>query len=140
MSSGYSIDNHFWVSLSSYFWELNWVTIEFSNSDYFSLGSNYQQISALEPNLTMKLNKLCAEILIIKSTTHKAFKTLSCIKIYPLELKISLIVLPKTCEIGWKCDVDFSRFHTFFGLQLKISRVPGVRFWYKIAFWKLYEL
>ncbi len=88
----------------------------------------------------MKLNKLCAEILIIKSTTHNAFKTLSCIKIYPLELKISLIVLPKTCEIGWKCDVDFSRFHTFFGLQLKISRVPGVRFWYKIAFWKRYEL
>jgi hypothetical protein len=24
--------------LSSYFWELKWVTIEFSNSDYFSLG------------------------------------------------------------------------------------------------------
>ncbi len=38
MSSGHSIDNHFWVSLSSYFWELNWVTIELSSSDYFSLG------------------------------------------------------------------------------------------------------
>jgi hypothetical protein len=48
----------------------------------------------------MKFNKLCAEILIIKSTTHNASKTLSCIKIHPLKLKISSIVRPKTCEIG----------------------------------------
>ncbi len=66
--------------------------------------SNFQQISALEPNLTMNFNKLCAEILIIKSTTHNVSKTLSCIKIYPLELKISSIVRPKACEIGWKGD------------------------------------
>jgi hypothetical protein len=69
----------------------------------------------------------------IKSTTHNASKTLSCIKIYPLKLKISSIACPKPCEIGWKSDVDFSWFHTFFGLQL-------VRLWYKIAFWKRYEL
>ncbi len=61
-------------------------------------------------------------------------------KIYPLKLKISSIVRSKTCEIGWKSDVDFSRFHTFFGLQLKISRAPVLRLWYKIAFWKRYEL
>jgi hypothetical protein len=36
----------------------------------------------------MKFNKLCAEILIIKSTTHNVSKTLSCIKIYPLELEL----------------------------------------------------
>jgi hypothetical protein len=102
--------------------------------------SDFQLISFLEPNLTMKFNNLCAEILILKSTTHNVSKTLSCIKINPLKLKISSIVRPKTCEIGWKNDVDFSRFHTFFGLQLKISWVPVVRFWYKIAFWKRYEL
>ncbi len=114
-------------------------TSELFKKIYFS-SSNFQQISALEPNLTMKFNKLCAEILIIKSTTNNASKTLSCIKIYPLEQKISSIVRPKTCEIGWKSDVNFSRFHTFFGLQLKISPVTVVRFWCKIAFWKRYEL
>ncbi len=63
-------------------------TWELFDKFYFS-SSNFQQISALEPNLTTKFNKLCAEILIIKSTTHNVSKTLSCIKIYPLELKIS---------------------------------------------------
>ncbi len=135
------------------FWKACIVTFQKSNicpnklletSELFKkihfYSSNFQQISALEPNLTMKFNKFCAEILIIKSTTQKVSKMLSCIKIYPLELKISSIVRPKTCEIIWKSDVDFSRFHTFFSLQLKISRVSVVRFWWKIAFWKRYEL
>jgi hypothetical protein len=30
----------------------------------------------------MKFNKLCGEILVVKSTTHKASETLSCVKIY----------------------------------------------------------
>ncbi len=52
---------------------------------------NFQQISTLVPNLTMKFNKICGEILVVKSTTHKVSETLSCVKIYPLELKISSI-------------------------------------------------
>jgi hypothetical protein len=141
------------LNLFGFFWKACIVTFQKSNicpnklfetSELFEeihfYSSNFQQISALEPNLTMKFNKLCPEILIIKSTTNNASKTLSCIKIHPLNLKISSIECQKTCEIGWKSDVNFSRFHTFFGLQLKISRVPVVRFWRKIAFWKRYEL
>ncbi len=136
-----------------YFWKACIVTFQKSNicpnkfletSELFVKirfeSSNFQQISALEPNLAMKFQKFCAVILVIWSTTHNASKTLSCIKIYPLELKILLIECQKTCEIGWKSDVDFSRFHTFFDIQLKISPVPVDGFWWKIAFWKRYEL
>ncbi len=97
---------------------------------------NFQQISTLEPNLTMKFDKICGEILVVKSTTHKVSETLFCVKIYPLELEISSILCQKTCEIGWKNDMDFSRFHTFFDIKLMISSVPVNRFWCNIAFWK----
>ncbi len=74
-------------------------TSELFDKFYFN-SSNFQQISALEPNFTRKFKKFCAVILIIWSTTNNVSKTLSCIKIHPLELKISLILCQKTCEIG----------------------------------------
>ncbi len=45
-----------------------------------------------------------------------------------------------TSKNVWNWMKKWFRFHTFFSLQLKISRVPVARFWYKIAFWKRYEL
>ncbi len=54
-------------------------------------GKPFQQISTLVPNLTMKFNKICGEILIVKSTNHKISEMLSCVKIYSLGLKISSI-------------------------------------------------
>ncbi len=78
-------------------------TSELSRKIHFN-SSNFQQISALEPNLTINFVKFCAEILIVWSSTNNVSKTLSCIKIYPLELKISSILCQKTCEIGWKSD------------------------------------
>jgi hypothetical protein len=61
--------------------------------------SNFQQISALEPNLTMKIQKFRGEIYIVKSATHNVSKTLSCIKIDPLEPEISSNKFQKTREI-----------------------------------------
>ncbi len=100
--------------------------------------SNFQQISALETNLTMKFHKFCAVISVVESTTHNVSKTLSCIKIEPLELAISSIEDRKTCEIDWNPQCFNIRFHTFLDVQLKISSVPVDRFWCKIAFWKRY--
>ncbi len=134
-----------------YFWEACILTFQKSNicpnkfletSELFDIirfnSSNFQQISALEQNFTINFVKFSGEILIVKSTTNNVTKTLSCIKIYQLELKISSILCQKTCEIGWKSDEDFSRFHTFSNIKLMISPVPVNRFWCKIAFWKRY--
>jgi hypothetical protein len=136
-----------------YFWKACIVSFQKNNiclnkkletSELFNIirfeSSNFQQISALVPNFTRKFKKFCAVILIIQSTTNNDSKTISCIEIYPLDLKISLILCQKTCEIGWKSDVDFSRFHTFFDIQLKISSDSVDRFWCKITFWKRYLL
>ncbi len=95
-----------------YFWKAGIVTFQKSNiclnkyletSELFEKSrfnsSNFQQISALEPILAMKFHKFCAVILVVESTTNNDSKTLSCIKIGPQELKISLIEDQKTCEI-----------------------------------------
>ncbi len=63
--------------------------------------SNFQQISTLEPNLAIKFHKFCAVILVVESTTNNVSKTLSWIKIHPLDLKISSIEYQKTCEIEY---------------------------------------
>ncbi len=75
--------------------------------------SNFQQISALEPNLANKFQKLYAVIIVVKSTTDNDSKTLSCIKIHPLELEISSIECRKTCKIDQISYCFNIRFHTF---------------------------
>ncbi len=82
-----------------------------------------ENCSELE-NLKWKILK-CAVILVVESTTNNVSKTLSCIKIHPLELEISSILCQKTCEIEYLSNMKFSRFHTFFDIQSMISSDPA---------------
>ncbi len=69
--------------------------------------SDFQQISSLVPYWTMKFYKICTKNFIIQNSVNNVSKTLSFIKIHPLELDISSIECQKTPEI------EFTHFSTF---------------------------
>jgi hypothetical protein len=64
--------------------------------------SNFQQISSLEPNLTMKFKKFGGENFNIKSATNNLSKTLSYIKINPRQFAYF-----NTFEIFFITDFQF---------------------------------
>jgi hypothetical protein len=105
--------------------------------------SNFQLISTLEPNLTMKFVEFFDKFLIIKSGAHKVSKEISCIKIHPRRPELFWILCQKTCEIDWNSHsflyvwilVNLTGFLT----ESKISQVFVDGFWRKIVFWKRYE-
>jgi hypothetical protein len=53
----------------------------------------------VEPNLAVKFQNFCGEILVVESATHNVSKTLFCIKIDSLEPEISSNEIQKTREI-----------------------------------------
>jgi hypothetical protein len=61
--------------------------------------ADFQQISTLEPKLTIKLGKFFFLIFITQSVAHNDSKKIFFIEIHPRKPKISLVLCQKTCEM-----------------------------------------
>ncbi len=93
--------------------------------------ADFQQISAFEPNLTMKFIKFCREIFIIIRATHKVSKKVFFIEVHPRIPKISSIECRKTCEIDRNSSRE--KKYRFFSISLvswhKIEDISGLSGW-----------
>ncbi len=67
--------------------------------EFFIHSADFQQISTLEPNFTIKFNKFSGEIFITQSTTHNDSKNIFFIKIHPRKPKICSVLCQETSEI-----------------------------------------